>query len=247
MRNTPFSETQFAFCFMFEYMQRFPKGTLPLFPNTVLEGRTGGGYDVEIDGNIFIQFKIPEYRFRLTHLNHDFYQVFKGPYYKVKIDTDSTQFGLLKTLQGNDPLNQVFYATPEFHLKNQLQTHYSSGHVVKNSALFPIQNFPSHRSGYHTLIYNAKQDWGKLFSQPIKIKKQGVFDPSELFTNSKEGITLLDQAERIISVLGKSKIEDLNMIRFLVNRPYHLVREVHSYLLTHLNIYWFPVISSRVK
>ena len=62
MKKCEFSETQFSFCFTFEYIKMFyPSGPIPIFPNTVKEGREGGGYDVKVDGNIFLQFKIPKF------------------------------------------------------------------------------------------------------------------------------------------------------------------------------------------
>lgn len=240
--NCEFSETQYSFCFTFEYIKQFyPIIPLPFFPNTVVEGRTGGGYDVEISGNIFFQFKIPTYIHIRSTRNREHWDVFDKPYYKIKLDTNSSQFKLLKKLE--KPENKVFYATPEFHTKLSLSTFYQYNQMVENSALFPIQNFPASMSGYHHLIYHPNHDNGKLFSEPIIIDKIRIINPYELFARDERKIkmTIYKQALEIKEILKAIGHEIADNLLFNENRPIDLVILIHNVLLTKYNIHWYPV------
>jgi hypothetical protein len=139
MQYCEFSETQFSFCFSFEYIKQFfPFVPLPIFPNTVDEGRVGGGYDVQINGNIYFQFKIPLYYDLVSNFWRRDWNVFGHEYYKIKLDTDGYQFKLLKDLQA--PGNEVYYATPEFHTSRDLSTNYISDKIVSNSGIFSLSD-----------------------------------------------------------------------------------------------------------
>jgi hypothetical protein len=241
--NCKFSETQFSFCFTFEYIKQFfPIIPLPIFPNIVQEGRRGGGYDVRIAGNIFFQFKIPTYHNRQTGRNGLHWAVYGHPYYKIKLNTNSRQFELLKALQL--PRNKVFYATPEFHTQPSLTNFYQTEQIVANSALFPIQNFPPYRSGHHNLIYHPTHDTGQLFSEPTTIKKIKGINPFDFFKeNPKDnGLTIYRQAIKISKILSSIDFKINGDISFNDKKPVELVESVHNILLTKYNIHWYPVI-----
>ncbi|MCF8428446.1 MAG: hypothetical protein K9I36_17055 [Bacteroidia bacterium] len=242
MQDCQFSETQFSFCFTFEYIKQFfPFIPLPIFPNTVEEGRLGGGYDVQIKGNIFFQFKIPVYYDKVSNFWRRDWNVFSHEYYKIKLETDEYQFKLLKDLQC--PGNEVFYSTPEFHTQIDLGTYYSTDNIVSHSALFPLDNFPPYLSGYHHLIYSPHHNWGQLFSEPKKIKKIKTIAPFELFPNSKSEMTIYKQAIQLSQIIRSQDYEPSNRFEFNTNRPIQLVKEVYTSLLTDFNTHWYPVIS----
>lgn len=244
MQYCKFSETQFSFCFTFEYIKSFfPTIPIPIFPNTVQEGRAGGGYDVQINGNIYFQFKIPVYYNLVSNFWRRDWDVFGHEYYKIKLETDKKQFRLLKDLQNQN--NEVFYATPEFHTIKDLSAFYSSDKIVQNSGLFPLDSLPPHGSGHHHLIYSPKHAWGKLFSDPIQVKKVQSINPYELFPNSKSELTIFDQAKRIRNILVEGKYRINDQINLNDNRPDQFVREIYTILLTRFDIHWYPVISQR--
>lgn len=240
-----FSETQYAFCFTFEYLKQFfPIIPLPIFPNTVMEGRIGGGYDVKIDGNIYFQFKIPEHITRRNVNNSKQWVVFNQSFYRIKINTNSRQFELLKDLQG--PSNNVYYATPDFHTDADISTNYQFDQIVDSSSLFPIQNFPAFGSGHHQLIYHPNYDWGKLFSEPIEIKKERTINPIELFGAQKNPeLTIIEQARIISKILNSKEYTIQGDIPLNSKEPSELVKSIHNILLTNFNILWYPIISIR--
>ncbi|MBD80849.1 MAG: hypothetical protein CL840_18175 [Crocinitomicaceae bacterium] len=218
---------------------------MPIFPNTVIEGRDGGGYDVNIDGNIYFQFKIPKHITRRNAKNPRQWPVYNMPYYRIKVNTNSRQFELLKDLQ-TDPFNKVYYATPNFHTDYALSTNYQFDRIVSSSSLFPIRNFPNHGSGHHQLIYRPNFNWGKLFSEPKEIKKERTISPIELFEVQKGSrFTIFKQAKRISEILGSNEIGIQGDIPLNDNNPIELVKAVYNILLTNYNIHWYPVISRR--
>ncbi len=246
MQNCQFSETQFSFCFTFEYIKQFlPFIPLPVFPNTVDEGRMGGGYDVQINGNIYFQFKIPIYYDKVSNFWRRDWEVFGHEYYKIKLETDNYQFKLLKDLQS--PGNEVYYSTPEFHTQFDLANFYSTDNIVSHSALFSLDNLPAYRSGHHHLIYSPNQTWGQLFSEPTKVKKVTTINPFDLFPNGKSDLTIYQQALLISEILNNQDYEPSRRFEFNSNRPAQLVREVYSILLTDFNTHWYPVISRQQR
>lgn len=240
-----FSETQYSFCFTFEYLKQFfPIIPLPIFPNTVMEGRTGGGYDVKIDGNIYFQFKIPEHITRMNVNNSRQWAVFNESFYRIKINTNSRQFELLKDLQ--DPNNNVYYATPDFHTDADISTNYQFDQIVDSSSLFPIQNFPAFGSGHHQLVYHPSYSWGKLFSEPIEIRKEKIINPYELFQNTqKQKLTIIGQAIQIFEILKSKEYSIQGDIPLNQDEPVGFVKAIHNLLLTNYNIHWYPVISNE--
>jgi hypothetical protein len=246
MQKCQFSETQFSFCFTFEYIKQFfPSIPLPIFPNTVDEGRLGGGYDVQINGNIYFQFKIPVYYDKVSNYWRKDWNVFGHEYYKIKLETDKYQFRLLKDLQS--PGNEVYYSTPEFHTSTDLATYYTSDRLVTNSALFSLNDLPPYRSGHHNLIYSPLHNWGRLFSEPKDLKKIKSINPFELFPEDISKLTIYQQALTISKILRSQEYKPSIQFEFNSNRPVQLVKEVYTALLTDFNTHWYPVISRQQR
>jgi len=241
MQECEFSETQFTFCFTFEYIKQFfPTIPLPIFLNTVDEGRVGGGYDVQIKGNIYFQFKIPTYYDLVSNFWRRDWDVFGHAYYKIKLETDGYQFKLLKDLQM--PGNEVYYATPEFHTKIDLSNYYSTDNIVPNSALFSLNDLPPYLTGHHNLIYSPLHTWGKLFSEPRQIKISKSIDPFKLFPESKGNLTIYKQALLLSEIIRRQEVVLSNNFKFLSDRPTQLVKEIYITLLTDFDVHWYPVI-----
>lgn len=214
-----FSETQFAFCFTFEILQKyFPREIVPHFPNTVEEGRSGGGYDVSIDGSLFLQFKVPVY--------------LKKGKYKIKIHTEDEQFRLLKEL--NRPANLVYYSAPKFHTREDIENFYIKKQIENNSALFSIKNFPED-GAYHNLKYEYKDDnhsYGILSSEPKEIETL-----SNIFSIPYHPYQMLlsEKADFLLEIIKKF---DYNLCDSKVDNN---IDRVFSILLNRYNILWIPL------
>ncbi|KAF2082067.1 hypothetical protein [Flavobacterium sharifuzzamanii] len=237
MKKCEFSETQFSFCFTFEYITRFyPFVPLPIFPNTYWEGRKGGGYDVKIKGNIFFQFKIPTYH---DNVYRPYWDVFGHDYYKMKLDTNGKQYELLKALVR--PFNKVYYAVPEFHTITELYFNYSKSSIESNSGIFALNYLPAYGSGKHHLIFSPRHNWANVFSDPYRIDKVQNINPYEIFAeNDNLEITIYSQALQLRSLL----LEDVENSELLEESkdPQTLVKSVHSLLLAKYNVHWYPII-----
>jgi hypothetical protein len=239
MKSCEFSETQFSFCFTFEYLKQFlPIIPLPIFPNIREEGRMGGGYDVRINGNIYFQFKIPNYYNKRSNFNK-YWNVFKHEYYKIKLETDKNQYKFLKALQS--PNNLVYYVTPEFHLLNELSNNYNADTIGSNSALFSIENLPPYGSGYHNLIYSPRHPLGHLFSAPVSIKKTILLNPLEYFSRRNAGLTIYQQALLTRGIILDGEYQINKSFELNPNQPIRLVKEIYTILLTNFNLHWYPI------
>lgn len=239
MTKCEFSETQFSFCFTFEYItQFFPVVPLPIFPNTFWEGRPGGGYDVKINGNIFFQFKIPTFH---DSIYRPYWDVFGHEYYKMKLNTDGNQYQLLKALAS--PSNEVYYASPEFHTIVNLHRNYSTSSIVSSSGIFNVSTLPPYGSGKHHLIYSPSHTWANVFSEPYRVEKIQSINPTEIFReNLDKELTIFSQALKLRSLLMEYK-DNYELLQDDKNTP-NLVRIIHSLLLTKYDIHWYPIIKS---
>lgn len=238
MQRCEFSETQFSFCFTFEFLKLFfPHVPLPLFPNIREEGSTGGGYDVQINGNMYFQFKIPNLYDKENNFTRKYWKTYNKEYYRIKLQTDENQYRFLKDLQS--PNNFVYYVTPEFHSVPDLTNHYNFNSIGYNSAFFSIGDLPPHGSGYHHLIYRPGEPLGQLFSEPTPIKKSELLDPREYRGGRNIELSLYTQA-----LIIREKLLNYNIpinIETDSNQSFVLVKMVYTILLTNFNIHWIPL------
>lgn len=157
-----FSETQFAFNYTFEILKKYTNLRNPFFPNIRQEGGPDGGYDVkldfEVEGSVFLQFKIPMYHKRINK-------------YQIRFETNQLELlrqKVIKELQYDKPANLVYYAAPNFHTCKDLENFYYNEEIELNSALFPVEDFPKFTQK-HTLKYAFRevelQDQGVLIEQ----------------------------------------------------------------------------------
>lgn len=103
----------------------------PKFPTQVQEGRTGGGYDVQLPGiPVFIQFKRSAVLKRSNALDAAFLGL---PYYRFGImpSSHSQQHQLLLDLESEDKF--VFYAAPIFRKSHELDRFFVGKSVRQNS------------------------------------------------------------------------------------------------------------------
>ncbi|QQX76450.1 MULTISPECIES: hypothetical protein [Aequorivita] len=209
-----------------------------------MEGRENGGYDMGINGNIFFQFKIPNYITRKNAKNIHHWNVFNDEFYRIKINTNSRQFELLKQL--SNPLNNVYYATPDFHTDDSLLEYYQCDRIVFNSAIFDLNGFPPPGSGHHNLVYKSGERMAILFSQPIEIKKTQIINPNEMFfERQKQRVSIYEQAREIFKILKENDFLNESSLNINDNFRSEFVKFVHNILLTKFDIHWYPVLSRR--
>lgn len=241
METCQFSETQFSFCFTFEFIDKFSdKKTNPIFLSTFKEGKEKGGFDVNIDGNIFFQYKIPKYYESLQTKNSKHWSVFNHDYYRIKIETNKTQFDLLKKLKLVDINNNVYYATPGFHIEDDFKKHYCGKKIIDKSCIFDITEFPKYNSGHHNLIYSPTEDKAMLFSDPISIKKLDQSLLNNFTKPQKEKLTIIKQALKIREILVEIDNNDF-LVKLNDNQQSKFIEGIHSYLSVMYNIHWFPI------
>lgn len=227
-----FSETQYSFAFTSEYIRRRRIARMPFFPTLVQEGRIYG-YDVRINYSTFFQYKVPEFFNRRNQGTRKYWEEFGHDYYKIRLNTNSKQFRLLKSLRLGKPHNKVYYATPEFYSQRHFANHYMTRSIEHHSAIFPIDNLPNYQSGYHTLIYHESKNYGVCFSDPKRVQKE---DLSDVFYD--KGETTLFKTAREIQMIFKEEFKLNGNFKFNESRPFEYIREVAIALRTNFNTAW---------
>lgn len=147
----------------------------PIFPSLYEEGKTGGGYDVQIPikGNpVFLQFKLSDYLERASAKEHQS-GLLRVPYHRMHLRPlkHSSQHQLLLDLENTG--ETVFYITPEFYLPPDLNNFYISRTVIDNSAAFrpsDIGSLPSNDE--HYIVFQKKASHGfRCSDDPKRVKR----------------------------------------------------------------------------
>lgn len=140
-----FSELSFAFAYMAGLTKKL-SGTFtvaPSFPSTVMEGKTGYGYDVKLGIYgipVFLQFKLAhcmknknaeEFASKKFLQGKPVNSVYR--FYLMALGK-SRQTSLMIKLEKKHDL--VFYVAPAFHKVVELNSHFLSNSVVEKSRVF---------------------------------------------------------------------------------------------------------------
>lgn len=230
-----FSETQFSFCYVFEILKKYPK-LMPIFPTLREEKHLG--YDADIGGSLFLQFKRPK-----SLANNK---------YQIKLTRD--QFQILYNLKFNKPANKVFYVAPIFHALQDMRNFYINGKIEENSAHFPLENFPASLTGkVHRLHYEysapqlsgsknsipltvngsvPKGTYGELNSEPVSvITEHKIISESDF----RDVMTLTQKANYLLREVIPQNISNKYEYRNEVDKLY-------SILIAEYNILWIPIL-----
>src|SRR5207248_1298315 len=144
----------------------------PIFPSLYAEGESG--FDVEIRSitSLFLQFKLSHYMVRtsaegasLLGINH--YRFYIRPL------KHSQQHELLRALESNG--QEVYYAAPEFHTRDQLNNVYAARNVVQSSSFFsPNDIGPLPSANQHFVSFRQGTNIAYRFSEPKIIHKRSL-------------------------------------------------------------------------
>jgi hypothetical protein len=231
-----FSETQFSFCYVFEILSKYPGKLVPLFPTTNQENKRG--YDVNIGGSLFLQFKRPRY---LKSENK----------YQIDIKNEK-QFKLLYKLKSGKPANKVFYVAPIFHKLREMKRLYLSKEIEKSSALFPLEQFPPPSNAkYHKLKYEYSAQANKSFVVPITDQgfqpkgTYGVLNSDPISIETRHAVFSESDKRDVMTLDEKAKFLLNNVIPQEVARNFEIdnvVDRLFSILLVQYNILWLPIL-----
>jgi hypothetical protein len=245
MARCAFSETQFAFQYVFEHYNKFPFSPFPFFPDTVAEGRYYG-FDVCL-GSLFYQFKISnlfESRDVKGPATRDIWSAFSSPCYTKPLNLSGRQFQMLKRIASLHRYNNsVFYVMPRFHTRSDIKDYYISKDIINASAHFNVNDFPNALTGTHTLVYTENSTYGVLFSEPSKIQISINPQNIELFLNNKPR-SLFDTAKELVSLIDDDVEFPMQLDK--PSREASFVKTLQAILLNEYDTYWFPIIDPRL-
>ena len=110
----------------------------PVFPSLIVEGKSGGGYDLKLEFAgmpLFLQFKLSDYmrRGEVEFAN----KIFAEPFYRMHLRSRkrSRQHELLLELESAG--NEVYYVAPKFHEVVELNDAYANKRIVNRSVFVP--------------------------------------------------------------------------------------------------------------
>jgi len=181
----------------------------PLFPSLLQEGRTGGGYDVQLPRvgiPLFLQFKLGYYMKTAKASERNF---FSRPYYRMYLrpPSRSRQHELLQALEAQG--NEVYYVAPEFHTIEELNTAYRNNEVCERSAFFrPSEiRLPDDKEHYVAFSVDSSTAWCCSPSPPAEVSKVSARQlMHSLSVMARKGTEVNDQffeslGERLIRLL----------------------------------------------
>lgn len=157
----------------------------PIFPSLIQEGRSGGGYDLElpiIGSPLFLQFKLSDKMIKSTAAEWEY---FYSPYYRMHLRSRrySRQHSLLIELEETG--NEVFYVAPYFHTTEELNQNFLAREVATNSIWIKpsiIGEFPDLDN--HYVSFN-RTDAYICSHNPKRLKRTSdILDVSKQLTNN---------------------------------------------------------------
>lgn len=172
MRIDAFSEFSYGYA-LTENLVGGMKGGIsaaPVFPSLRLEGKQGGGYDVEIPtlGGVplFLQFKVPEF-LRTNRAAEAQARKLRAPFFRMHLYTRlpkrgtgrvdrMDQHSMLLELEKEKAPNSIFYVAPCFSTVDELNDAYLSRAVdsrsrwIPPSTIGPITDDDSHSVSFES-------------------------------------------------------------------------------------------------
>ena len=209
----------------------------PLFPSLYEEGQAGGGYDVKIPLHgipLFLQFKLSDRLERKSAKEHQT-GLLTVPYFRMHIrpNKHSDQHNLLLALEASG--EAVFYIAPEFHLPEELNSHYLARQVLPNSAAFsPADIGAMPDDDAHYIAFERGASFGyRCSDDPVVVNKLDLYEGIHQALRGREVVKrqigeagLKEISKRMLSVLEegdtrlreREKSVDINGLRQIVQQ-----------------------------
>ena len=265
MSRISISETQFAFAFFHKYLLLNKDNDVKFcFPSLRQEGDPDYGYagaDLVVDGNLFFQFKMPDFlRIRNAteiinkQISKDFIPFYR---FNIKNSDPSNQFNLLKDA-ARKPANIVRYISPMFH-SDRHQTDdvafYNYFRMTPADSMNEIcsidfsqfispteENLSSDNS--HKICYNRESvtaNYAYLFSKPKEIKaEKGLIEYKKqklVFNNDPTKFEKVDTVLNYIQELFFKHEKDRQ-------HKHITIEQLQIEIIIKHNIFWLPILRS---
>ena len=167
----------------------YPIRAAPIFPSLIDEGKSGGGYDVEIP---FVGFPL-FLQFKLSHkmVRDSAFEAQRGlmttPFYRMHLrpTKHSQQHPMLLDLEASGAV--VYYAAPHFDTPAELNDAYISGQVVQRSVFFrPSEIGVLPDDGDHHVTFKNGCPVYLCSDNPRMVREDGV-EHKKFFDDLAEG------------------------------------------------------------
>jgi hypothetical protein len=174
-----FSEFTYGFSLVNELAKAMSLSAVPIFPSLLEEGKKGGGYDAKLKGKsgiiLNLQFKLSDWMKASNAREIGIPgHTMTLPYYRFEITSKriSEQQSLLLALEAIEPF--TFYAAPAFHTNEEINTHWLSSAVAKNSVYMQpskvgvLPDLKPHRICFDKALKSKGKAY--FFSEPQEIE-----------------------------------------------------------------------------
>lgn len=225
-----FSESTYALSFA-ENLWRRARNAIqfaPIVPTLAQEGRLDGGYDLLIRfgaAPVMFQFKVPDH---IRRRSGEHRLQFAGPFYRFKLmprRVSEQHEALLRHERAGIP---VRYASPRFHLLQDLHPLSVGGHIPANSKLVPpsaIGPLPDLKD--HHFDYDSRGPQHLVCSEPKPGK--GDYGLAELLDAVKHALS--DQRDGKTALSGLNRFAGIatESIKSLLKQdiPFQTVNQLH--------------------
>lgn len=229
-----FSETQFAFGIIHEFLLKHPNSIL--FAPTQYQEKNCG-FDVALRSSrgipIFYQFKVSECLATLgkeyIHFNEKYYR-----FYTYYCNPEDNQHNILKKL--SLAFSKVFYVAPCFHSFKEFNTYLKATAITNHSKFIRLKKLKEiTNNSRHAICYTASGKVG-MFSEPV-IDNDGAISVDSLLNEQDCDSNLnLDSCVSVLSEIIDMDFKTNDME--LENKLFEIGKKLFSYGLFFI---WFPV------
>jgi hypothetical protein len=187
----------------------------PIFPSLREEGRSGGGYDLQLNRStvpLFLQFKLSHRMIRKSCFERKVHRLFSGPFFRIHLMPLKLSLQHNYLLLLDNGINEVYYVAPFFTNQTDLNRFYTTNTVLSNSAFIkPSTIGPLPDKNEHHIAFQGT-GLQYLFSKEPKIldtqKFSNVLSDIEIKLKRPEEqtIDLLRRLEvQLKTIIGESK------------------------------------------
>ena len=195
-----------------------PLRAAPVFPSLIEEGKSSGGYDLQLDFGVplFLQFKLSDYMKHARAVETSKYHLFNPPFFRMHLRPRkySKQHNSLLSLEQTGQL--VFYAAPAFHTVSELNQYYLREEVAQHSVFFrPSDIGPLPDDKNHHVAFKISH-----FGLPLRGVAYRLSKPEPMSISSNNEI-MMELKHKIYELREKTDLKELKFLMTAIIRKHY--------------------------
>jgi hypothetical protein len=186
----------------------------PYFPSLIVEGKSGGGYDVRIDRGkfLYLQFKLSEYMVGGPR-GAGQEDIIDLPYYRFWITPRQRSLQHKMLVQLEEKGAEVYYAAPIFHTEESLNSAFNSRTVADSSAFFsPAEIDYLQDDGSHCMVFRSDVQLGYFCSTPTETRRH-TWKTIRATMHNAESLLISDMVAWLKEVLAENRVGGVDSLQ----------------------------------